>query len=97
MCVREEEMIDVHVHPGPALLLSEVGGCLGRWAKGGARKDQKIELCSGRDEHTPGESEWRWWMLIEHTFMQFMQRYRYYTILGLVQKDYSYQFQLYYR
>jgi len=42
----------------PGLPLRELGGCLGLWAKGGAKKKQKIQLCgSERDERTPSKSE----------------------------------------
>jgi len=79
--------------PGPVLPLGELGGCLRRWAKGGDKNDQKIQLCSGNDQRTPSQSELTKWKRIEHTFTQFMRRYRYYTTSGLVQKNYSYQFQ----
>jgi len=34
------------IHPGPALPLGELGGCLGRWVKGGA----KIRLCGSKSD-----------------------------------------------
>jgi len=53
------------IYAVPALPLRELGGCLGRWAKGGAKKDKNIQLRgSESDERTPrkdnehDESEW---------------------------------------
>jgi len=55
----------------PVLLLGELGGCLGRWAKG----DTKIQLCgSEKWRRYTKKREWTWWKWMKHTAMQFIRR-----------------------
>ena len=52
--------------PVPAVPWGELGGCLGCWTKGGAKKDQKMQLFgSENDERTQSRSECTWLKLNE--------------------------------
>jgi len=77
--------LNAQLQPEPALPLGELGGCLGRWAKGGAKKEPKNMTTWFRKWRTytkkrtwwmwnENPPSWTWWMWMKLTFTQFMRR-----------------------